>query len=71
MDKEYENIPVHCQICGFFLIDDEFIKEHKSKFACSFDDEINPIFSEFCDQLKIGEWQLVEFLKRLSGGNFE
>ena len=67
-DKEYEKIPVACQICEFFLEDDdEFIKEFKTKFVCCFDDEINPKFSEYCEEFKIGKWNLVEFLKRLSG----
>ncbi len=66
-NKEYEKIPITCQICEFFLEDDDFIKKFKTKFVCSFDGEINPKFSEFCDEFEIGKWDLVEFLKRLSG----
>ena len=67
-DKEYGKIPVNCQICEFFLEDDdEFIKEFKTKFVCGFDDEITPKFSEYCDVFEIGKWHLVEFLRRLSG----
>lgn len=69
MNKEYEKIPISCQICEHFLIDDEFIKEFKSKFVCCFDDEINPKLSEFCDAFEIGKWNLVEFLKRILGGH--
>jgi len=63
-NKEYEKIPISCQICEYFLEDDEFIKEFKTKFVCCFDDEIDPEFSDFCDGFNIGNWQLVEFLKR-------
>ena len=55
MDKEYGKIPIACQICDFFLEDDEFIKKFKTKFICCFDDEINPKFSEFCDAFEIGK----------------
>jgi len=66
-DKEYGKIPIACQICKSFLEDDEFIKKFKTKSICCFDDEINPKFSEYCEEFKIGKWNLVEFLKRLSG----
>ena len=64
MDKEYEKIPVACQICEFFLEDDEFIKEYKTKFVCTFDDEIDPKFSESCEVFEIGKWHLVDFLTK-------
>jgi len=65
MDKEYKEIPISCQICEFFLKDDDFIEEFKTKFVCSFDDEINPKLLGFgCEEFKIGKWVLVDFLKR-------
>lgn len=70
LNKEYEKIPISCQICEFFLEDDDFIEEFKTKFVCSFDDEINPEFSRInCGEFKIGKWVLVEFLKRNLGEN--
>lgn len=68
LDKEYEKIPVNCQICEFFLEDDYFIEEFKTKFVCSANDEIDALFLEYeCEYFEIGKWQLVDFLKRLSG----
>lgn len=67
LNKEYEKIPIKCQICEFFLEDDEFVKEYKTKFVCSFDGDINPKFPEFCDVFEIGKWELVGFLTRISG----
>ena len=69
-DCDNEEIPINCQICECFLEDDNFIKEHGSKFVCGSNDEINPIFigdNCECEDFKIGKWHLVEFLKRLSG----
>jgi len=66
MDKEYEKIPIACQICEFFLEDDYFIKEFNTKFVCSFDKEkTDPEFSDSCEVFEIGKWHLVEFLKRI------
>lgn len=64
MVKEYEKIPIACQICDFFLEDDEFVKEFKTRFVCSFDNEIEPTFSDSCEEFKIGKWNLVDFLTR-------
>lgn len=67
LNKEYEKIPINCQICEFFLEDDLFIEEFQTMFVCSFDNEINPEFSEICEEFKFEKWHLVEFLIRLSG----
>lgn len=67
LNKEYEKIPVNCQICEYFLEDDYFIEEFKTKFVCSANDEINATFLGYdCDDFKIGKWNLVGFLTRLS-----
>ena len=72
LNKEYEKIPVNCQICEFFLEDDFFIEEFQTKFVCSSNDEINPVFIDFaCEEFGIGKLQLVEFLERLSGEKSE
>lgn len=64
LNKEYEKIPIACQICEFFLEDDYFIKEFNTKFVCNFDNEIDPKFSDSCEVFEIGKWNLVEFLTR-------
>lgn len=72
MDKEYEKIPINCQICEHFLEDDYFIEEFNTKFVCDANDEINPVFlGEECEEFKIGKWYLVDFLKRLSSEKSE
>ena len=68
MNKEYEKIPIACQICKYFLEDDYFIEEFKTKFVCNFDDEISPkLLGKGCEEFEIGKWHLVEFLKRELG----
>ena len=69
--KEYEKIPITCQICEHFLEDDFFIEEFGTKFVCSFDDEIDPKFSDSCEEFEIGKFHLVEFLTRLSSEKSE
>ena len=64
LDKEYEKIPINCQICEFFLEDEEFIKKYKTKFVCCFDDEIDPTFTDICEEFIFEKWHLVEFLTR-------
>lgn len=72
MNKEYEKIPINCQICKHFLEDDYFIEEFGTKFVCTFNEEINPVFSGYdCGDFKIGKWELVGFLERLSGEKSE
>ena len=71
VNKEYEKIPIQCQICDFFLEDDEFIKKYKTKFVCTYDNGIDPVFSNSCEEFVIGKWHLVEFLKRLSSEKSE
>jgi len=57
--------PLCCRICKFILNDDDFIEEYKSPYVCSYDDEINPKFiGEGCEELIIGKWSLVEYLKQ-------
>ena len=68
LTKEYKEIPVNCQICKFFLEDDYFIEEFGTKFVCTSNDEIDPVFSGHnCGDFKIGEWELVGFLERTLG----
>ena len=71
-NKEYEKIPVNCQICEFFLEDDYFIEEFKTKFVCSSNNEVNATFLGYeCEDFKIGKWDLVGFLERLSSEKSE
>ena len=68
LTKEYKEIPVNCQICEHFLEDDYFIEEFGTKFVCTSNDEIDPVFLGYdCEDFKIEKWLLVEFLKRMLG----
>ena len=65
----YKLPPMCCRICKHCLEDDDFIKEYKSPYVCGYDNEINPKFiGDGCEELVIGEWHLVEFLKQELAG---
>jgi len=62
---EYKLPPLCCRICKFVLNDDDFIEEYKSPYVCGYDDDINPKFiGNGCEELIIGKWALVDFLKQ-------
>lgn len=61
--------PFACRLCKYLLNDDYFKKEYKTSYVCEFDGVIEPKLIGFgCEEMKLGKWQIVEYLKKLEEG---